>query len=361
MYSSSSNSEEQQSSCQLPRSVVAKEFGEVNVKKSGHYLQVLFTILMEPQGSDAEGWQTGIALDASASMRGLYGRSLVGEIPEDLNQKYKKKGWITLKVQDGKTYKLIKSQAYEDAIQKGYIKAGDNIVQPLAQNFISYLADNLDADGGTTVIYWAGGDGSSIEVLGDFTEQQCRQLEVDGPKAMGFGTGTILTPAVQYFTERFVDAKRGMYIFITDGRIDDLANIKQYTNLLANQIKSGQRHVVKCVLIGVGDEIDLRQLEELDDLTTDTGIDIWDHKIATEMSSLVEIFAEVVDENQIVAPTATIYDDSGKIVKKYTDGFPAKVSLTLPLNTQGFELEVYGQKIYQTVVIPKINRDESSL
>jgi hypothetical protein len=87
MYSSSSNSEEQQSSYQLPRSVVAKEFGEVNVKKSGHHLQVLFTILMEPQGSDAEGWQTGIALDASASMRGLYGRSLIGEIPENLNKK----------------------------------------------------------------------------------------------------------------------------------------------------------------------------------------------------------------------------------------------------------------------------------
>lgn len=355
MYSQSSNSEEQQSSYQLPRSVVAKEFGEVNVKKSEHNLQVLFTILMEPQGADAEGWQTGIALDASASMRGLYGRSLIGEIPESLNKKYENKGWITLQVQDGKTYKVIKSQAYEDAIQKGYIKPSDNIVQPLAQQFITYLANNLDADGGTTVIYWAGGDGSSIELLGDFTEEQCRQLEVNGPKSINFGTGTILTPAVKYFTERFADAKRGMYIFLTDGRIDDLANIKRYTNLLANQIKSGQRNLVKCVLIGVGDEIDIRQLEELDDFATGTGVDIWDHKIATEMSALVEIFAEVVDENQIVAPTATIYDDSGKIVKKYTDGLPAKVSFPLPLNTQGFELEVYGQKIYQTVVIPNKN------
>ncbi|MEL0591935.1 MAG: VWA domain-containing protein [Planktothrix rubescens PR222] len=355
MYSSSSNSEEKKSSYQLPRIVVAKEFGEVNVKKNGPNLQVMFTILMEPQGADSEGWQTGIALDASASMRGVYGRSLIGEIPENLSVKYEKKGWITLQVQDGKTYKIIKSQAYEDAIQKGYIKPSDNIVQPLAQEFISYLAGNLDADGGTSVIYWAGEDGSSIEVLGDFTEEKCRQLEVNGPKSMSFGTGTILTPAVKYFSERFADAKRGMYVFITDGKIDDLANVKKYTNLLANQIKLGQRNLVKCVLIGVGDEIDQRQLEELDNLTTGTGVDIWDHKIANEMSALVEIFAEVVDENHIVAPTATIYDDSGKVIKKYTDGLPAKVSFTVPLNTQGFQLEVYGQKIYQTVVIPNNN------
>ncbi|CDM97635.1 MULTISPECIES: VWA domain-containing protein [Limnospira] len=355
MYSPTSKSEEQESNVQLPRSVVAKEFGEVNVKKSGNNLQVLFTILMEPQGSDAEGWQTGIALDASASMRGLYGRSLIGSIPEDVHAKYENKKWITFTVEDGKTYKVIKSQAYEDAIDKGYMKSSDNIIEPLARKFISYLADNLDADGATTVIYWAGGDGSSVEFLGDFTEPQCHELKVSGPQSITFGTGTILTPAVKYFTERFVDAKRGMYIFITDGKIDDLANIKQYTNRLANEIKSGQRNLVKCVLIGVGDEIDIGQLEELDDLVTGTGIDIWDHKIAAEMSSLVEIFAEVVDENQIVAPTATIYDDSGKIIKKYTDGLPAKVSFALPLNSQGFELEVYGQKIYQTVVIPKKN------
>lgn len=35
MYSSSSNSEEKKSSYQLPRIVVAKEFGEVNIKKMG--------------------------------------------------------------------------------------------------------------------------------------------------------------------------------------------------------------------------------------------------------------------------------------------------------------------------------------
>ncbi|MCG5060409.1 MAG: VWA domain-containing protein [Limnoraphis sp. WC205] len=346
MSSQSSNSSR---SRQLPSNIVAEEFGEVNIKKNADEIDVLFTILMEPQGEEAEGWQTGIALDASASMRGLYGRSLLGEIPEKIHAQYDKKGWITLQEQDGKTFKIIQPKAYEDAIKKGYLKRSENIVQPLAQEFVTYLATRLDADGETTVIYWAGGAGDNIEVLGDFDEAQCQKLEVGGPTQMKFGLGTVLTPAIKYFVERFVDAKRGMYIFITDGKLDDLEEVKKYTDQLCQNIKSGKRNLVKCVLIGVGEEIDQTQLEELDDLATDTGVDIWDHKIASEMSGLVEIFAEVVDENKIVAPTGTLYDSSGKIVKRYTDGLPAKVTFSLPGDSEWFELEVYGQRIRQTL------------
>src|SRR5262245_46247730 len=59
---------------QLPSTVVAKEFGEVNVKRRGKELEILFTILMEP--TDAEGWQTGVALDASGSMLGAFGKDI---------------------------------------------------------------------------------------------------------------------------------------------------------------------------------------------------------------------------------------------------------------------------------------------
>jgi hypothetical protein len=338
---------------QLPSNIVAKEFGEVNVSNNGQELEVLFTILMEPQGEEAEGWQTGVALDASASMKDLYGRKLEGKIPPDVSVDYESKGWIESKVEEGRKVKIFQKAAYEDAIQKGYFKTSSNIVQPLAQQFTSYLAENLDADGGTTVIYWAAGSGSDIELLGDFTASECATIDVSGPKTVNFGISTILVPAVKYFVERFVDAKRGMFIFITDGRIYDLDRVKKYTIQLAQDIASGQRHPVKCVLIGVGDAIDKKQLEELDDLETGTDIDIWDYKIAQEMASLVQIFAEVVDENQIVAPTGTIYDSSGNIIKKFTDGVPAKVSISLPLNSDWFELEVYGQKIRQPVIIKK--------
>jgi len=338
---------------QLPSNIVAKEFGEVNVRISGKSLEVMFTILMEPQGQEAEGWKTGVALDASASMKSSYGRKLEGKVPSDVMTNYEKKGWIESRVEDGNRVKSFQKEAYEDAIKQGYFKPSSNIVQPLAREFTAYLAGNLDAKGGTTLIYWACGQGAEIEVVGDFTESQCRILDVTGPKSLGLGSSTILTPAVKYFVERFVDAKRGMYIFITDGRIDDLDEVKTYTAQLTKDIASGKRNYVKCVLIGVGEGIDEGQLEELDDLETGNNIDIWDYKIASEMQGLVQIFAEVVDENHIVAPTGIIYDDAGNIVKKYTDGLPAKVSISMPSTSQWFELEVYGNRIRQTVITSK--------
>jgi hypothetical protein len=226
-------------------------------------------------------------------------------------------------------------------------------MEPLAREFIAYLAGGLDADGGTTVIYWACNDGGAYEVAGDFTEEQCRRLEISGPNDHAFGTGTRLTPAVRYFVDRFADASRGMYVFLTDGRLDDLADVKKYTTQLARAIQAKKRHPVKCVLIGVGDEVDESQMEELDNLDTGTDVDIWDHKIAKEMRALVEIFAEVVSENQIVAPTGAIYDASGNRVWKCSDGVPAKVSFTMPASSSWFELEVGGRRIRQTVVAPR--------
>ncbi len=352
-YGKNSNPPNPYRSQQLPSSIVAKEFGEVNVRNTGQEIEVTFTILMEPQGEEAEGWKTGIALDASASMKSAYGRMLEGKVPPDIMAEYEDKKWVESRIEDGNRVKSFQKEAYEDAIQKGYFQASPNIVQPLAREFTAYLADNLDGDGGTTVIYWACGNGAEIEVLGDFTESQCHSLNVTGPRNVTLGSNTILKPAVEYFVERFVNAKRGMYIFITDGSIDDLDDVKQYTTQLSQNIASGKQSYVKCVLVGVGNKIDIHQLEELDDFDSGNNVDIWDYKIAEEMPALVQIFAEVVSENQIVAPTGSIYDSAGYLVKKYTDGLPAKVSISLPATSEWFELEVYGQRIRQTVVTSK--------
>ena len=221
MHSQSAESEEQQNSHQLPGNIVAKEFGEVNVRNTGQELQVLFTILMEPQGAEAEGWQTGVALDASASMKDVYGRRLLGKLPRKVIAEYEHKGWIESRLEEGRRVKAFQKEAYEDAIKRGYLQPSPNILQPLAQKFTAYLAENLDVNGGTSIIYWACSSGSEIEALGDFTESQCHKIDITGPKKLNFGTSTILMPAVKYFVERFVDAKRGIYIFITDGRIHD--------------------------------------------------------------------------------------------------------------------------------------------
>jgi len=334
---------------QLPSTVVAPEFGEVNVRDTAEGREVKFTILMEPQGVEAEGWQTGVALDASASMKNWYGRSLTGKVPPEVQAEYEKKGWITSRIEDGNRVKAFQKAAYDDAVQRGFLQFTPNIVQPASREFISYLAGNLDADGGTTVIYWACGNGSAYEVLGDFTAEQCKELNVVGPQQQTFGGGTRLTPAVKYFVDRFQEAARGMYVFLTDGKLDDLKEVKEYTTLLCNEIALGTRNPVKCVLIGVGDQIDEGQMEELDDLDTGTDVDIWDHKIHKDMRGIVEIFAEVVNENTFVAPSGTLYDPAGKIVKRFTDGVPALIEVTLPRGAEWFELEVGEQRIRQTL------------
>lgn len=334
---------------QLPSSRVAREFGEVNVRARGSHLEVSFTILMEPDGDMAEGWQTGVALDASSSMKGWFGKGLRGHVPESALREYRKKGWVEEQDLDGRRVQSFQSQAYEDAIRKGHLVRTTNIVEPVARQFISYLADNLDEDGGTTVIYWACDDGAGFEVIGDFTAEQVRSLTLTGPKEHEFGRGTHLLPAVRYFVDRFEDAKRGMYLFLTDGRLDDLDAVKRYTTRLCREIAAGRRNMVKCVLIGVGDKVDEGQMEQLDDLDSGTDVDIWDHKIADEMRGVVEIFAEVVDENQIVAPTARLFDAGGQLLKTFTDGLPARVAFTMPAASSFFELEVGGERIRQTV------------
>src|SRR5262245_47689561 len=86
----------------LPSQHTAKEFGKVNVRRSGNEWHVQFTILMEPEGREAEGWQTGVALDASASMKGEYGRELTGSVPPHLIEEYERKRWVTRRVEDGR-------------------------------------------------------------------------------------------------------------------------------------------------------------------------------------------------------------------------------------------------------------------
>ncbi len=351
MSDGGSNQQSRQQSVLLPSDKTAKEFGKIYTRREGNTTHVEFTIWMQDlEGSQAENWQTGVALDASASMKNWYGRNLKGKVPSHALEDYEKRGWVSHNTEDGVRVQRFKKDAYDDAIAQGYLTFTENIVQPLAQDFISYLAQELDEDGGTTVIYWACGDGGLYEVMGDFTEEECRTLEVGGPSGVSFGQGTRLTPAVRYFVERFEDAKRGIYVFITDGKLDDMEELKKYTTQLAQEIEAEKRNFVKCVLIGVGDSIDEDQMEELDDLETGTDVDIWDHKIAAEMRAVTEIIAELVDENRIVAPTATVFDDQDQVVHRFADGLPARAAFELPSSSKHFVLEVGDHRVMQELV-----------
>jgi hypothetical protein len=292
---------------------VVEPFGEVNVHPTaGGKTRVTATILMEPH---KEGAQTGVALDGSGSMAKLYG--VGGEEPGFLASLF------------------------------GAKKEEHNEVTPVAQKVCAYLARKIDADGGTTCIYWAvGPHGSRIEVVGDLTADQAEKHVFGPPRE--FGTGTQLLPAVKYFVERFTDAPWGIYVFITDGELHDLGPVKEYSTELARAVQAKKRNPLKFVLIGIGQQINEQQMEELDDLDTGTEVDLWDHKIAAEMRLLQEIFAEVVDKNARVSDHGRILDPTGRVVKDYSDtGVPAFLDFDMPAGADYFTLDVNGSKIHQ--------------
>jgi hypothetical protein len=289
---------------------VVDPFGEVNVHTSGSGgLQVTATILMEPR---KEGTQTGIALDGSASMAKLYGVTEGGGFLANL---------------------------------LGLSRPGINEVTPVAQRLCAYLARKIDADGGTSCIYWATGPGGSrIEEVGDFRAEEAERHTFGPPR--DFGTGTQLLPAVRYFVDRFADAPWGFYVFITDGELHDLEAVEEYTVRLAGDIAAGRRRPLKFVLIGVGPNVNEGQMERLDDL--ESPVDLWDHKLASELRVIQQIFAEVVDKHARVADNGKVLDAHGRVVKNYSDtGLPALLEFDLPAGSSHFTLEVNGKRIRQ--------------
>jgi hypothetical protein len=291
---------------------VVDPFGEVNVHSGTRGTnRVVATILMKPH---KEGAQTGIALDGSGSMRKLYGQEDGGRVLSPIF---------------------------------GGPKKLQNDITPVAQKLCAYLARNIDADGGTTCIYWSvGSSGGQIEVVGDLTGDQAERHVFAGPK--DFGTGTQLLPAVRYFTERFRTAPWGFYVFITDGELHDLDAVVAYSKRLAQDIAAGRRNPVKFVLIGLGPDVNEYQMEELDDLDTGTDVDLWDHKLASEMRVLEEIFAEVVDRNARVADNGRLYDHQGRLIRDFAgSGLPAYLDFEVPAGAPYFTLEVNGHRIQQ--------------
>ena len=137
-------------------------------------------------------------------------------------------------------------------------------------------------------------------------------------------------------------------MFITDGELHDLDEVKRYSTQLAREISARRRNPLKFVLIGVGESVSESQMEDLDDLDTGTDVDLWDHKLAAEMRVLQEIFAEVVDKNARVANNGRILDAHGQLVKDYSDtGLPAFLEFEMPAGSDFFTLDVNGKRVQQ--------------
>jgi len=291
---------------EVPAPDTVEPFGKVNYwdVPDGSGRMIRATILMEAR---IEGARMGMAIDGSGSMEALFGKKPLS----------------------------------------AFIPAPPNHVKPAAQAMSAYLAKR-SADGKVTIIYWAtGAAGKEIQLLGDLAVSEAEKFDF-GPPAH-YGTGTQLLPALKYFTDGqqrkdLYDAPWGMYVFITDGAVEDLDAVKQYCTQLAHDIDAGRRSDLKLVIIGLGNQVDEDQLNQLDDLDTGTDVDLWDAKLASEMKDLSEIFAEVVDEGMILVPgDGIVKDHTGKVVVDYRDtGLPGVMEFVLPPGAKSFSVEVAG-------------------
>jgi hypothetical protein len=295
-------------------------FGEVNIYplKNGN-VRIVATVLLEP---DIEGAATGLALDASASMKKMYGAaSIASSLFKNLHQ--------------------------------------ENHVEPVAHAMAEYLA-KFAADGKVHLLYWAlQADGSGIQLIGVTDATAASSIKITGPKDQQWGRGTKLLPPLRYFCEEaFPRSKWAVCVFITDGIIEDLAEVKKYSLQIAQQMSQGRRNPIKFVLLGVGNEVDENQMSELDDMFEESNlkmpngqsIDLWDHKLAATMRQLSEIFAEVVSEDMIVAPWGKILLENGTVVRNYSDGLPAKLCFELPRSAKSFRLQLPDSEVVQSLL-----------
>jgi len=292
-------------------------FGEVNVhRRADGALDVVATILLEP---DIEGACAGLALDGSASMKKAYGAH-------------------------APVSPLFRSAA------------APNVVEPVAHTLAEYLA-RFAAAGRVHLVYWAcSPDGSQIEPIGEFNAADVRRQPIGGPRRLPWGRGTRLLPPLRHFVDDvFRSAPWAIAVFITDGIIEDLADVKAFSERFARDVAAGRRNFIKLVLLGVGEEVDERQMEELDDMfegrelkdPKGRPIDLWDHKLAKEMRQLSEIFAEVVGDDVIVADRGRVFDDKGRPVADYGAGLPALLRFRLPAGCRRFTLDFPGGRVTQ--------------
>jgi hypothetical protein len=284
--------------------VISKPFSDVH-NKGG---KIIATLLHDPS---VEGLDVALYMDGSASMEGEYGpRGVLAKL--------------------------------------GPIR---NTVEPQMRWMLEYLATK-DRDGVLRVAYWATGDGSQLEIVGDLTGAQANTYKFPGPQY--YGKGTVMLPVLRDYVafirnEVEKGARRGLAVIITDSQIHDANDIRAYSVQVAKEIAAGRLPRLNFVLVGVGSHVDEEQMEEICHEEYPGVGHLWCHRVADRMEEMAELVAVLVDETMTVAAGGTIYDDKGNTLKVYEARLPAVLEFDVPHGCKKFVLEVAGQKFEQMV------------
>ncbi|MBX9688264.1 MAG: VWA domain-containing protein [Candidatus Obscuribacterales bacterium] len=290
---------------------IVKPFSDVH-NKDGH---IIATLLHDPT---VEGLDVAIYMDGSASMEDDYGpRGVLAKLAPVKNQ-----------------------------------------VEPQMRWMLEYLASK-DRDGVLRVAYWATGDGSQLEIVGDLSGAQAQTYKFPGPQF--YGKGTVMLPVLRDYvahlrTQVEKGARQGLAVIITDSQMHDADDIRAYSTQVAKEISAGRLPRLNFVLVGVGEQVDEEQMEEICHEEYPGVGHLWCHRVADRMEEMAELVAVLVDETMTVASGGTIYDDNGNVLKVYEARLPAVLEFDVPPNCKSFTLEVAGQKFTQP--IPEEDHDE---
>jgi hypothetical protein len=248
-----------------------------------------------------------------------------------------------------------------------------NYMQAVGRKIGQILCE-VTKDGQVEMMYWAMKMGDAFEVIGSFDLDQCEQAPITGPKRRAdWGRGTKLLPVIQHIVEEVHAASEWtMGVIITDGIIEDEQECGQYCmkvgqELLRNSKSPGKNALskgggkgpdsLKFVLIGVGDEVDEGQLQRFDDMFEGTPleglVDLWSSGMAADMRNeddiLGVVFGELVSEETIVADTAKVLDEQGRVVANFTDGLPGKFRFQMKPGSQAFTIQTPKGQVEQDI------------
>ncbi|WP_342376077.1 VWA domain-containing protein [Myxococcus stipitatus] len=233
-----------------------------------------------------------------------------------------------------------------------------NLVEPQMRWMLEYLASK-DRDGQVRVAYWATGDGSQLEEVGLLSAAQAKEFRFPGPRF--YGKATVMLPVLRDFVAHMKQqvqhgARRGLAVIITDSQLSDGNDVRAYATQVAKEIAAGRLPRMSFVFVGVGDQVDEEQMEEVSHETYPGVGHLWCHRIADRMEEMAELVAVLVDETMTVAAGGTVYDEKGRPLKSYEGRLPAVLEFDVPAECKAFTLEVAGQRFTQP--IPEEHEDE---
>jgi len=202
------------------------------------------------------------------------------------------------------------------------------------------------------VAYWATGDGAQLELIGDLDGAKAQEYKFPGPKF--YGKATVLLPVLRDYVAHLRKevergARRGLAVVITDSQIHDANDVRAYSSQVAKEISAGRLPRINFIFVGVGNQIDEEQMEEIcHDEYPGVG-HLWCHRVADRMEEMAELVAVLVDETMTVAAGGTIYDDGGNVIKVYEARLPAVLEFDVPAGCKSFTLEVAGNRYTQPI------------